>query len=399
MNRILDEGVNQRIGEVETPKVKPGKHVVIVCDLLSTFLRFRLPVALRLVSLGHHVTLITSDADCDDERLAMLSAQGLSVELIRMDRTGMNPFKDASYARRLRKAFLRLRPNRILAYQAKCATWSAIAARSVKGCKVAILFPGLGYLFAPSHGMRAKLVKLAARQLCRFAYSSVDIAIFQNDEDRETLANCGIGLHGATIHRVNGSGVDLEQFPYSECPGNPIRFCMATRLLADKGIPEFVEAARHLKSKFGERVQFTIAGKYDRAPSAIRESEMDLWVKEGIIDYVGLVDDMQGFLKAASVFVLPSYYMEGTPRSILEALASGRAVIATDQRGCRETVDDEINGFLVPVRNADALAGAMERFVESPGLLSSMGKESRRLAESKYDVEIVARQMTDALEL
>ncbi|MEO1617413.1 MAG: glycosyltransferase family 4 protein [Planctomycetota bacterium] len=370
---------------------------MIVCDLLSTFLRFRLPIAVRLRDLGHKVTLITSDPDSTSQRFSELAGVGIDLEVIVMNRTGMNPFRDLQYAFSLRKAFRRLQPDRILAYQAKCATWTAIAARPIPDAKVAILFPGLGYLFSPSVGFKSDLLKFAVRKLCRFAYSTIDIAIFQNDEDRKTLAEHGIALEGVEIHRVNGSGVDLRVFPPSVPPNQPIRFSMATRLLSDKGIREFAEAARQLKSVYGAEVEFVVAGKFDRAPSAIQKQELQAWVDEGIIEYPGLVDDMQEFLLATSVFVLPSYYMEGTPRSILEALSVGRPVITTDHRGCRETVDDGVNGFLIPTKSVTELAKAMETYLKQPELLIQMGKMSRQLAESKYDVRIVASQMIQAL--
>jgi glycosyltransferase involved in cell wall biosynthesis len=174
---------------------------------------------------------------------------------------------------------------------------------------------------------------------------------------------------------------------------------MATRLLADKGIREFAEASGRLKARYGDQVDFQIAGAIDSNPTAIKKSEIDCWEEQGWIRYRGLISNMPDFLSACSVFVLPSWYMEGTPRSILEAMSTGRAIITTDNRGCKETVDHEVNGLIVPQQDAIALEHAMEKLIIEPELLVRMGQESRKLAESKYEIKIVCRQMMDALEI
>ena len=176
-----------------------------------------------------------------------------------------------------------------------------------------------------------------------------------------------------------------------------MKFVMATRLLADKGIREFADVAGDLRQRYGDRVCFEIAGGFDTNPTAIRKSEIEQWESQGWIRYRGQIADVPKFLHQSSVFVLPSYYMEGTPRSILEAMSIGRTIITTDNRGCRETVVDGTNGFIVQQRDRDSLREAMVRCIEDPARTVEMGRQSRRMAEEKYDVNLVCDQMLTAM--
>lgn len=369
--------------------------VSIVCDLLSTFLRFRRFLAEHIMAAGHDVIVIASVDDVDDK--IFFDQESVSLKIVEMDRTSLNPFHDLGYMKRLRQAFLTLQPDRILAYQAKAAVWTAIAARALPNCKVAILFPGLGYLFSPNPTTKQRLVQFVSRQLYRYAFRTIDTAIFQNQDDIETLKSYNILADRTSIALVNGSGVCVDEFAFSVPPISPIRFVMATRLLADKGIREFAEAAGNLKDRHGDRVDFQIAGAVDSNPTAIKPEEINQWETAGWIRYRGLVSDMPEFLQQCSVFVLPSWYMEGTPRSILEAMATGRAIITTDNRGCKETVDHGVNGLIISQQNRLALEQAMEKLINNRDLVASMGRESRRIAEEKYEVRIVCQQMMDAL--
>jgi glycosyltransferase involved in cell wall biosynthesis len=172
----------------------------------------------------------------------------------------------------------------------------------------------------------------------------------------------------------------------------------AGRLLREKGVLEFVEAARRIKAKYPE-TRFIVLGGLDTNPGAIPRKKVEGWVKEGLIEWPGHVADVRPYLAQASVFVLPSYYREGVPRSIQEAMAMARPIITTDAPGCRETVIQGVNGFLVPVRDVDALVSAMERFINEPELIERMGKESRRIAEERFDVHKINRVLLEAMGL
>jgi glycosyltransferase involved in cell wall biosynthesis len=185
---------------------------------------------------------------------------------------------------------------------------------------------------------------------------------------------------------VNGSGVDLEYFRQQPMPEN-FSFLLAARLISDKGVLEYANAARYLKGKY-PYIKFFLAGWFDQTPYAIKKALVTEWQQEGTIEFLGHVEDIREALKNASVFVLPSL-REGTPRSVLEAMASGRPIITTDAPGCRETVREGINGFLIQPKNEYALRLRMEEFVKRPGLLPVMGEASRKIAEEKYDVHMV----------
>ena len=367
--------------------------IAVVCDLYSTYLRFRRFFTEELARRGHTVEVIVSEQDIPEDPVQ--KSAGITLDIVEMDRTGVNPFGQINYYRRLRLKLSEYRPDCVFAYQAKAAVWGAVAGRRL-GCDVHILFPGLGYLFAPKEDLKGKTLQMVAVKLYRFAFRKIQTAIFQNPDDEKTLLEAGIIREDTNILRVNGSGVPLDEWQYQPVSKGPVNFVMATRLLADKGIREFVEAGTALKKEYGDSVRFQIAGSLDTNPNSIQKDEVDGW-KDCGIEYVGQVDDMVKFLGESSVFVLPSYYMEGTPRSILEALAVGRPVITTDFRGCRETVDDGVNGFLTIPRDPQDLKMKMESFVKNSEIIDTMGKQSRKIAEEKYDVRLICEQMIQAI--
>ena len=185
---------------------------------------------------------------------------------------------------------------------------------------------------------------------------------------------------------VNGSGIDLAEYAVAPVPAAP-RFLLIARLLGDKGVREYAEAARRLRRQHPQ-ARFSLVGWIDDSPDAIAQRELDGWVAEGALEFLGRLADVRPAIAAASVYVLPSYH-EGTPRTVLEAMAMGRAIITTDAPGCRETVMEGNNGLLIPVRSVPALVEAMERFIAEPGLAERMGRRSRQVAEAKYDVRKV----------
>jgi glycosyltransferase involved in cell wall biosynthesis len=200
------------------------------------------------------------------------------------------------------------------------------------------------------------------------------------------------------VRRVPGSGIDLALFHQSAPrPGQPT-FLLVARLLREKGIGEFVEAARSLRARYPQ-ARFQLLGHFDPNPSAIRKDEVDKWVSEGVVEYLGTTKDVRPYLADCTAFVLPSYYREGIPRSILEAMATGRAIVTTDLPGCADTVVDGVNGFLVPKKQPDRLAAVLERLILQPALAAKMGEASRRLASDRFDVHAVNRLLLSEMGL
>ncbi len=258
------------------------------------------------------------------------------------------------------------------------------------------LITGLGYAFAGEARGKRALVFHLVRRLYSAALNKVDKVFFQNPDDESLFRDLGILRDRVPSQVLNGSGVDMAHFATAPLPDGPPRFLLVARLLADKGVRQYAEAARRIKQQHPE-VVFQLAGDIDSNPDTISQQELDTWVGEGSLEHLGWLNDVRLALAESSVFVLPSYYREGTPRSILEAMSMGRAVITTDAPGCRETVTNGDNGYLIPVKNVDALVKAMQHFIDRPALVKTMGQRSHEIAKDKYDVHKVNAVMLEAM--
>ena len=275
-----------------------------------------------------------------------------------------------------------------MGYTIKPVIWGLLAARAARVPHRFALITGLGYAFTGEATGKRRLVQLVARGLYKLALRGAHKVMFQNPDDEALFRDQAILPARIPSVVVNGSGVDLDHFPRMPLPDGPPQFLLIARLLGDKGIREYMRSARALRADHPGCV-FHILGGLDSNPDGIKEAEIRNWQDEGLIEWHGSQPDVRPYLAACHVYVLPSYYREGTPRTILEALATGRAVVTTDVPGCRETVTDGENGFLVPVRDAPALTAALRRFAEDPALIERMGAASYRLAQDKYDVHKV----------
>ncbi|MDX5300418.1 MAG: glycosyltransferase family 4 protein, partial [Gammaproteobacteria bacterium] len=278
----------------------------------------------------------------------------------------------------------RLRPTVTLPYTIKPVFYGTIAAWLAGVPHRYALVTGLGYAFTDRRG---GLLTVIIRTLYRFALGKAHRVFFQNPDDENLFRETGLLPVSVPSVVVNGSGVDAAAFAVATLPQGHPTFLMIGRLLGDKGVREYAEAARRIKARHPE-VRFRLVGWIDTNPDAITQSELDAWVARGTLDFLGKLDDVRPAIADSTVYVLPSY-REGIPRTVLEAMAMGRPIITTDAPGCRETVIDGDNGFLVPVKSIDALVEAMLNFIEDPGLAPRMGRRSREIAEEKYDVHKV----------
>lgn len=366
--------------------------VVIVSQYAPSLVNFRGELIREIVSRGHQVICLGPEKGFEKE-MARLGATYTDIPL---ERTGMNPLHDVSAVYAIARLLRQSGPDSVLSYAIKPVIYGSLAARlaGVKG--IFSMITGLGYLFT-GDGLKQRLVSRLIRPLYRSALRSNRAIFFQNPDDSEFFRQLRLALPEQQV-MINGSGVDLSHFAYSPAPSEPLAFLLMARLIWDKGIREFVQAARRLKNRYPQLV-FRLLGPFDTNPEAIRPDEVEAWVSEGTIEYLGEAKDVRRHLTNASVFVLPSFYREGTPRSVLEAMSTGRPIITTDSPGCRETVKNGVNGFLIPVKNSGALERAMEQFVLQPGLLDAYGKASRRMAEDKYDVRKVNKVILQTMGL
>lgn len=386
-------------------------HIAVVAGFAPSLVNFRGPLLAALVQRGHRVTALAppDEPGAPEVREAL---RALGVELLRfpMQRGGVDPLRDARTLLALRRAFLELRPDLVLSYTIKPVIYGSLAAWWAKVPRAASLITGLGYAFG---GLEAdarlspgrRLLSEVVVRLYRKALERNCAVFFQNPDDRALFDQLGITGRGQgqRVAVLAGSGVDLGHFapapPVLAHPqtGAPVFLCMA-RLLWAKGVGVFVEACQMLKRRHPQ-VVCRLLGPLDHGPDGVSQEMLRRWREERVVEVLDPVEDVRPHLAGASVFVLPTYYREGTPRSILEAMSMARPVITTDMPGCRQTVEEGVTGFLVPPCEPGALMRAMERFVEEPELIAHMGAAGRRLAEETFDARLVVRDMLAVLDL
>lgn len=349
-----------------------------------------------MVARGHGVIAVAPDNDPDVA--CALSQMGVRYVRVPLDRAGLNPFADIRTLGALIRVLRSFSAEVVIAYTAKPVIYGMVAARLAGASCRAALITGIGSTFSGAGSSRRALATVI-RTLYRVALRNAHIVFFQNPDDQALF--CRLRLVGPhqTLVRVNGSGVDLSRFSMAPLPDeHGTRFLMISRLLRDKGVCEFVEAARLVRRSY-PRTHFQLLGGLDPNPNGVSARELEAWRAEGVIEYLGTAGDVRPIIASSHVCVLPSYYGEGVPRFLLEAMAMGRPVLTTDSPGCRETVDGGRNGKLVAPRDAKALAGAMLDLIgRSPGL-QEMGRQSRLLAEARFDVHQVNDRMLTALGL
>lgn len=362
---------------------------LLIAGYADSLLNFRGPLIDSLLIAGLEVHVAAPDLPFGSEIRRNLEAKSIQVHDIPLRRTGMNPLADFVALLSLWALMRRIRPDYALGYTIKPVIYGSLAAWLSGVPKRFALITGLGYAFQGAEGRRSMLRRLVHR-LYRFALARTDVVFFQNPDDQALFRKEHILSAEDTSVVVNGSGVDVASFRVASLPETP-RFLLIARLLCAKGIREYAAAASLVRVKH-PNVEFGLVGWIDDNPDSIAQAELDDWVAAGTLAYYGRLSDVKPAIENASVYVLPSY-AEGTPRTVLEAMAMGRPIITTDAPGCRETVIDGKNGYLVPVKSVGALAEAMLAFVHDPALVAYMGRESRKIAEEKYDVQKVNAHM------
>ena len=368
---------------------------LVIASYPDSLLNFRGPLLDALQAQGLKVHIAVPGISPQSAIFKTLQAKEMTVHAIPLQRTGMNPLADLTALRALYALMRKLQPQWVLGYTIKPVIYGSLAARLARVPLRFALITGLGYAFTGDQagGKRGMLRKLVQR-LYSTALGGCQKVFFQNPDDQALFRQLNILAPRIPSVVVNGSGVDVAEFSVSALPEHP-RFLLIARLLGDKGVREYAAAAKQIKAQYPE-ASFVLVGWIDDNPDAITQVELDEWTASGTLEFLGKLSDVRPAIAESSVYVLPSY-REGTPRTVLEAMAMGRAVITTDAPGCRETVVDGDNGFLVPVKSVDELAAAMEQFITAPSLAERMGQRSREIAEQKYDVhkvnEVMLREM------
>ncbi len=367
--------------------------IIVVASLAYSLVNFRGLLLRRLVQEGYEV--IACAPDHDAAIVETLQGWGIGFHTIPMDRAGQNAFSDVATLAALVRMFRRERPAIVLAYTQKPIIYSGLAARIVGGIDYFAMVSGLGHAFGAAGSIRHRALRALVSLLYRHAVARARCIFVFNRDDEGELRRNGI-VKRQPVLQVPGSGVDLAQFPHQPLPHGTFNFLIIARLMRDKGLEEFVKAARLVRLQWPD-ARFRIVGPLDPNPTGLNRADVARWQADGAVEYCGETRDVRPFLRDATVFVLPSFYREGLPRSILEAMATGRAVITTDMPGCRDAVLDGETGLLVPPRDADALADAMLRFRRDPTLATSMGMAARARAEAEYAVELVNDRLLAAI--
>ncbi|WP_286729276.1 glycosyltransferase family 4 protein [Acinetobacter sp. UBA1297] len=366
---------------------------------LNSIINFRGKLIDEIKNRGNEVHILVPSIDDFKDQAKYLRSKDFIIHTIPMQRTGTNPLQDIYSLYNLYKIFSKIKPDFILSYTIKPVIYGTLIAWLTGISYRFALITGLGYSFNNIETKNSiSFFQKIIYKLYKFSLAKTDITFFQNIDDLKLFEKMEL-VRNTRVIVVNGSGVDLDHYIYNikllenSTEKDPLKFLMLGRIIGDKGIREYIAAARRLKQKYSERVVFQLAGGLDSNPTAIQKNELDSWIEEGIIEYLGKLKDVRPILTDSHVFILPSY-REGTSRSILEAMSIGRPVVTTNVPGCKQLVIDGENGYLAEVKSVESLVNAIEKILQlSPEQLLSMGKASRQIVEDKYDVHKVNHHM------
>jgi glycosyltransferase involved in cell wall biosynthesis len=376
--------------------VTEERRVLVLGSLAESLVNFRGDLLRELKDAGHEVIAAAPAGPAwVDEVLAQW---GVRRVVLPLRRTGTNPVQDLAFLRALLRLMYAERPYALLAYTVKPVIYGLFAARVADVPRRVALITGLGFSFLEARSAAQSVLQRAVRWLYRRALRGADVVLFQNRDDEEVFRASALLRSSQDVRLVAGSGVNLVRYPAQPLAAGPKRFLMIARLLIDKGVQEYLDAAARLRAARPD-VSCELIGPLEEHPAAVAASRIDQAVQTGAVIYHGAVRDVRPYLTASHVYVLPSY-REGTPRTVLEAMATGRPVITTDAPGCRETVVPGRNGVLVPVADSEALFREMLRFADlDAAALGRMGAASREIAEAKFDVHKVNAAIIAALDL
>ena len=371
-------------------------RVLLTCSDANSLRNFRGRLIQSMRAQGHEVIAVAPSFPpaiaswCDD--------LGLVKERTSLDNQSLNPIKDVGVVGELYRIIRKHRPGVVMGYTHKPALYTAFAAKLARVPRVTMMVTGIGFGFEPGPGMTRKIIPAITRSLFRVGCAASDTVIFHNRDNRDFFLREKLLRGSSKAVVVGGSGVDLSHFtpqPLDLAPPEALTFLLIARIVRYKGILEYARAARALRARYPEG-KFLLAGYHDSNPLAYSDDEWRFIQEQ--VEYLGHSDDVRSLYRQAHVYVLPSYG-EGMPRTVLEAMASARPIVTTDTYGCRDTVEEGVNGHLVPIRRWEPLAAAMDKFLSGASPVEKMGEASLARARALFDVEAVNREMLAALGL
>ncbi len=363
--------------------------IMIVSAKNKTVFNFRGDLIRDMIHHGNEIYVTGPNQDFVEDILALGVNQFYEIPSVKDNTSIIN---DLQYYRRLLNTIQEIKPDILFSYNIKPVIYGSLAAHVCKVPHIYAMVTGLGRVYT-SDGIKTRLLRVITKTLYKQAFRSCEKVIFQNGDDLAEMVKGGYLPKSKTVV-VNGSGVNMERFKKTPLPKDPV-FLMVGRIIKEKGVIEFCEAAGKLKNDHPD-VKCILLGGYDTSIGAISADDLKNFIEKGIIEMPGEVKDPFGFYEQSSVFVLPSYYREGLPRTILEAMACGRPVITTDWVGCREPIDDGENGYLVPIKDSEALYKKMVLLCDTKKA-QSMGDKAYKKCLEKYEVSIINKQMQEII--
>lgn len=367
------------------------KSIAVLSSHTPSLFWFRMDMMKSFIKYGYIVYAIGNE---DEEKWKNeFGKEGIEYKQIYVERNGINPMHDLKTYKSIKKVLHDIQPDKIFTFQAKTVIYGGIAANVLGIDEVYPLIAGVGSIFI-KNDLKHKILRKIMVLEYKVGMRKSPAVFFQNSDDEKIFRDNHI-IKRQKVVAIPGSGVNLEKFTVQPMP-KQFGFLCISRLIRDKGIYEYLEACKKIKMKY-PNVRCLLVGPYDSNPSAIKEKELKSYLDIGI-EYFGEQSDVRPYLAQCNVFVLPSY-REGTPKVNLEAMASGRAVLTTDATGCKETVKNGKNGYLIPIKDVKTLVEYMEIFIDNPDKAVEMGKAGRKIVEEKFDVKIVNKIICSTMKL
>lgn len=381
---LFSKMVQVQLSKKLTPQMK-NKKILIIASHRVSLIRFRGDFIKSLIKSGFEV--FAAAPEFDENISQQLRNIGATPVEFKLQRTGLNPLKDIKSIKEIENIINSNNIDLVFPYTVKPVIYGSIAANR---CKVPVisLITGLGYTFT-GLSAKARLLQMFNETLYKFSIRKNKVIVFQNKDDHQLLLDRKVISKNQKVDFVSGSGVNLKQFSFKEKnPTDKVSFLFIARLIKEKGVALYMEAAKILKAKY-PKAEFHLIGAPEISPTAISLDELNEEHKAGNIIFHGKQFNVEQYFHKTDIFVLPSYYREGLPRTTLEACACGSPIITTDSVGCRESVKEGVNGFLIEPQNLDALVKPMEYFITHPEKVKEMGINSRKYAEERFDVDII----------
>lgn len=366
-----------------------GKKILMIAPKTSTFINFRGDLIKDIKNKNYDITVIVPEKGYEN----FFEEIGVKIKYINLDKNSYSIFNALSYYKDLVKIIKEESPDKVFSYTIKPVIFGSLAARKAKVKEIYSLICGLGYLFAVNI-FKVKIL----RNICGLAYKLAlkynSKVIFQNKDDIEEFVKRGY-VSREKCELVNGSGVNLTKFKKNKIPKN-VSFIMVSRVLKEKGVIEYFEAAKRIKEKYKD-VKFTYIGAIDKTSNSINLDVLKPYIDNNIVEYIPETNEVEKYIAKSSIFVLPSYYREGIPRTLIEATAMARPIITTKTPGCKETVINGKNGYFVEIKSIDDLVNKMELMIKKQDRLQDMGEESYKLCLKKFTIDIINKRMMDIM--